>query len=71
VAPGGNSDLIFLVGWGQDAGRYGTSMLDLRKRLMIPLITVLLSLATVACATNDRPGNTSPGESSTTEPVGS
>ncbi|MEX2323032.1 MAG: hypothetical protein WEA29_04600 [Acidimicrobiia bacterium] len=46
-------------------------MPDLKKRLMIPLLTLALSLATVACADNDRPDNTSPGDSDTTEPVGS
>lgn len=46
-------------------------MSHLKNRLLVSLIALAFALVTVACTADDRPDNTSPDGSVTTEPVGS
>jgi len=47
-------------------------MTDLKKRVIAGVLGLSLSLALVACSSNEDPSNTTPpGDSDTTAPVGS
>jgi len=46
-------------------------MRDSRRRIVIAILGVALSLAIAGCAADNNPPTTSPDDSTTTEPVGS